>query len=293
VQKQIDTLNRNFAELCGEPLVHKQGRGRNVLFTDTGQALVELAGGTLGGWLDEINERRRRLGGALTVGSTQFTLAYLSKAGEQVADEFRRRGVELKVVHVRTRDLFDKLDTGQVDLVCGSVVTAVAPDPALDAYDLLEWRRSGLALLTNLPERQWPNTTIGISELPTLPLVVPATGLITDFLKGWFGTDYRDRLDIVAEIDAAQYGFELLRSGLVHGYMVVTKGLSEAAVAGRLPAASGLRTVELAPDLQPRLELLVGVFTRRGERASYAADHPLNLLIAALVSTSVEWQHRS
>ena len=85
----------------------------------------------------------------------------------------------------------------------------------------------------------------------------------------------------------------MLRSGLVHGYMVVTKGLSEAAVDGRLPATSGLRTVELAPDLQPRLELLVGVFTRRGERAAYAADHPLNLLIAALVSTSVEWQHRS
>lgn len=284
VQKQLDTLNRNFRTLCGEPLVLKQGRGRDVLFTGTGEALVEMARGTLGDWLDGIHECRRQLGGTLTVGTTRYLLGYLVEAVGQITDEFQRRGIELKVMHVRTRDLFDKLRGKQVDLVCGSIVTAACDDGRLDAYDVLEWRRSGLAVLTNLDDHQLPGPTVAARELHTLPLVVSATGLIPDFLSGWFGADYRGRLDIVAEIDSVQYGFELLRSCLVRGCMLVTKGLSQAAGDGRLPDASGLRAIEFVNDLEPKLELLVGVFARRGELASYDAGHPLNLLWNALSS---------
>jgi hypothetical protein len=91
---QLDTLNRNFQELCGEPLALKQGRGKDMLFTSTGEALVEMARRTLGDWLDEIHECRRKLGGTLTVGTTRLTLGYLARAGEHVADEFQRRGIE-------------------------------------------------------------------------------------------------------------------------------------------------------------------------------------------------------
>ncbi|MFC0433782.1 LysR family transcriptional regulator [Kutzneria buriramensis] len=277
VQKQLDTLNRNFGELCGEPLVRKQGRGRDVLFTDTGRALVEQARATSSAWLDAIHECRRQLGGTLTVGATRYTLAYLAEAGERVAAEFTARGIELNVVHVRTRDLLDRLSAKEVDLVCGSVLT----NASLDAFDVMEWRRSGLALLTNLDTCQLGDSAT-TSELPTLPLVVPGGGVITDFVHGWFGADYRRRLDLVAEIDSAQYGFELLRSGLVRGCMLVTEGLGEAVDAGRMEGTSGLRRVELVDDLEPGLGLLVGVFARRGERASYPDGHPLNLLWSAL-----------
>ena len=137
VQKQIDTMNRNFGELCGEPLVRKQGRGQNVLFTDTGKALVGLAGSTLRDWLDEIHECRRRLGGTLTVGTTRYTLGYLSHASERVAADFQRRGIDLKMVHVRTRNLLDKLASRQVDLVCGSVLDIEGVD-RLAGYDVQE-----------------------------------------------------------------------------------------------------------------------------------------------------------
>jgi DNA-binding transcriptional LysR family regulator len=289
VQKQIDTMNRNFGELCGEPLVRKQGRGLNVLFTDTGKALVDLAGRTLGTWLDEIQECRRRLGRTLTVGTTRYTLGYLSHASERVAGDFQRRGIDLKMVHVRTRNLLEKLTCHQVDLVCGSVLDIEGTDRLAD-YDVQEWRRSDLVLATNLPPSRLPARTIGTRELPSLPLVLPTAGLITDFVRGWFGDDYRDRLDVVAEIDTAQYGFELLGSGLVRGCMLVTQGIGEAALAGRLAAASGLRLIDLVGDLEPKMSLLVGVFARRGERAALPADHPLNLLWTALSDDTPYWR---
>ena len=64
--------------------------------------------------------------------------------------------------------------------------------------------------------------------------------------------------------------------------MLVTRGLGEAVDEGRLAGTSGLRRVELVDDLEPRLELVVGVFARRGERSSYPDTHPLNLLWEAL-----------
>ncbi|SFO07678.1 LysR family transcriptional regulator [Amycolatopsis rubida] len=277
VQKQLDTLNRNFSELCGEPLLHRQGRGRDVLFTDTGRAVAQQARRTLTELLDTIHECRRELGGTLTVGATRYTLGSLAHAGDLVAEQFRGRDIELNVVHVRTKDLIDRLLAKDVDLVCGSVVTT----SALDSVDVLEWRRSGLGIVTNMDTPK-PGEPVATSQLPTLPLVVPSGGVINDFMRGWFGSDYRNRLDIVAEIDSAQYGFELLRSGLVRGCMLVTQGLGEAAGENRLHAASGLRTIGLVDDIEPKLELLVGVFARRGERSSYPDSHPLNLLWNAL-----------
>ncbi|GGP57585.1 LysR family transcriptional regulator [Saccharothrix coeruleofusca] len=280
VQKQIDTLNRNFKQLCGEPLVVKQGRGKDVLITPTGEALVALARTTLREWLDSIHECRRKLGTTLTVGTTRFMLDSLAKAWHHVADDFRRRDVELKVVHIRTKDIWRKLASKEVDIVCGSVVTPAGRGGDFEEFDVIEWRRGGLALLTNLPEhRLGPRAATG--DLPELPLVVPSDGLIAEFLRGWFGPDYRNELDIAAEIDEIQYGMSLLRSGLVEGCMIVTSGLGVVAANNELREGSGLRVVELADDREPRLERLVGVFARKEERAKFPTDHPLNLLWAA------------
>lgn len=293
VQKQLDTMNRNFRDLCGEPLVLKQGRGKDVLFTGTGEALVELARGTLGDWLEGIHESRRRLGKTLMVGTTRFTLGYLAGAGERVAEEFERRGIELKVGHVRTRDVLGKLRAKDVDLVCGSVVTSPqgnGVDNELDAFDVMEWRRSGVSLLTNLPHSRLPGPTVTSSELRTLPLVVSASGLMAGVLHTWFGADYRNKLHIAAEIDTVTYGFELLRSGLLRGCMLVTKGVAEAAGDPRVAYGRGMRAVELVNDTGPRLEVLLGAFTRRGERAHYEASHPLNLLWDALALENEQWR---
>ncbi|MGA4842944.1 LysR family transcriptional regulator [Streptomyces sp. G45] len=289
VQKQLDTLNRTFGALCGEALVLKRGRGKDVLFTATGELLVELARTTLGAWTDGIHDARRRLGRTLSVGSTRYTLGFLLDAVERVSDAYERRGVDLKVTHVRTGDLFARLQSKELDLVCGSVVVTEGQEDELDPYEMIEWRRSGVCVLTNLPPRKLPGPGVRASDLPGLPLVVSAGGLIARFLTAWYGADFRKELTIAAEIEAAHYGFELLRSGVVSGAMLVTRGIAEAAESGSLPEAGGLRRLDVVGDVGPRTEVLVGVFTRRGDRASYDAQHPLNLLWDALAKDNERW----
>ncbi|MCP9208872.1 LysR family transcriptional regulator [Streptomyces sp. NEAU-Y11] len=290
VQKQIDTLNRNFGTLCGEPLVLKRGRSQNVLFTATGESLVELARGTLEDWRREVREARRRLGSHLVVGSTRYTLGFLLNAVKSVTGDFDRRGVELKVEHVRTRDLLERVDSKELDLVCGSVLTRAGHDGRLDGFEVMEWRRSGLALVTNLGPQELPGPSVRARRLPELPLAVSADGLIPGFLRGWFGGRYRQELHIAAEIDTVQYGLDLLASGVLRGCVLVTQGIGDAVADGRLQTGAGLRTLELEDDIGPELEVLVGVFVRAGERAAQDDTHPLNVLWGALAGENARWR---
>lgn len=290
VQKQLDTLNRNFGALCGEPLVVKRGRSQNVLFTATGESLAGLARGTLEDWREGLHDSRRRLGSRLVVGSTRYTLGFLLNAVELVTAEFDGRGVELKVEHVRTRDLLQRLDAKELDLVCGSVLTTAGHDGRLDGFEVMEWRRSGLSLVTNIDAEELPGPSVPVSELPGLPLAVSADGLIPGFLRGWFGARYRQELHIAAEIDTVQYGLELLSSGVLRGCVLVTEGIGDAVADGRIRAGAGLRTLELTDGMGPELEVLVGVFVRAGERTAQDAGHPLNVLWSALAGENARWR---
>jgi DNA-binding transcriptional LysR family regulator len=278
VRKQLDSLNRTFQAACGEAVVVKQGRGQDYLFTPTGQMAAEIAAEMFGDWLAGITERRRRLGAVVTVATTEFTVDFLAQVWPTVEAEFTRRQIELNIVHVRTRDFWAQLEAKNVDLVCGSVPTTPGPDPALDPYDVIEWLREDLALVTNLPVRELPADSVTQDRLPGLPLLAPSAGLIADFLRRWYGHDFRTRLHIVAEIDSIYYGLALLRSRLVHGALIATSATAQAAVEGRLPGGPGLRLIPLAPGFSPPLQILAGIFARKGERALYHPEHPLNRL---------------
>jgi DNA-binding transcriptional LysR family regulator len=278
VRKQVDTLNRVFSRVCGEPLVVKQGRGQDYLFTPTGEMVSHLAGELFGTWQAGITDRRRRLGAAVTVATTEFTVDFLAQVWSAVADEFSRREIDLNIVHVRTRDFRTQLDAQNVDLVCGSIAAAPSHDPILDTYDVIEWHRENLALVTNLPRRELPVDTVDQQRLLDVPLLAPTAGLVAEFLHRWYGPDYRSRLHIVAEVDSIYYGLALLRSKLVHGALIAASAAAHAAAEGRLPGGPDLRVVHLTTDYQPRLELLAGIFARKGERSRYDSNHPLNLL---------------
>lgn len=83
-------------------------------------------------------------------------------------------------------------------------------------------------------------------------------------------------LDIIADIDSLNYGLNLLTTQLLHGCLLTTERVADAALAGRLPG-HGLRKIDLADDYEPALEIVTGIFARKGERERYADDHPLNL----------------
>lgn len=278
VQKQLDILNRNFQSLTGELLVVKQGRGRDFLFTPTGLEVVRRAETTFAEWLQGIADSRRRLGSTLTVGTTEFTLGFLGRVWERVAPQLLERGVELKVVHVRTRDFWQRLDSNQVDLLCGGLAAEVTAEPVVADYDFLEWHRESLVLLTNLPVRELAVRTVGVDRLRTLPLVIPSRGVITDFVERWYGPDFRTQLQIAAEIDDVYYGLALLRSRMTYGCMLCSRSIGQAAVDGRLPTSEAFRLVDFAEDFSPMLQLISGVFARKGERETYDASHPLNIL---------------
>lgn len=191
--------------------------------------------------------------------------------------------MELRVEHVRTRELLTKLRGKEVDIVCGSLAIVEGGTAPADC-EVMEWSRTGLSMLTNLSTEVLPGPTVYSSALRTLPLVVPDSGLIADCLRGWFGGDYRRHLNIAAEIDAVHFGLELLGSALpMSGCMLVTRGLGERVRRGRLSGATGscLRVLEVVNDTDVRMEVLVGVFRRRGDPAR-DAGHPLSMLWGAL-----------
>jgi DNA-binding transcriptional LysR family regulator len=285
VQKQLNTLNDAARRLVGEVLVVSQGRGEDFLFTPTGEEVVTLAGDTLGSWDNSVHRARRRLGATITVGTTEFTIRFLGQIWPQVRDDFERREIELKIVHVRTRDFWAKLDAQQVDLICGSFATEVGQLPTLD-YDFIEWHREGIALLTNLTTRELPAKPVSSTRLPTLPLLAPTAGLLAEFLKRWYGNDYRAALNVIADIDALNYGLGLLNSGLLNGCLLTTRNVADAVIEGRVPGGDGLRLVQLADDYRPRLELVTGILCRRHERDQYGPDHPLNILWQVFTSAA-------
>jgi DNA-binding transcriptional LysR family regulator len=278
VRKQLDTLNRAFQQACGEVLVIKQGRGQDYLFTPTGEMATSVGRRMFADWLAGITDRRRRLGAVVTVATTEFTVDFLAQIWPQVGGEFTSREIELNIVHVRTRDFWAQLDAKNVDLVCGSIPASPGRDPALDGYDVIEWQREDLALITNVPVRELPADVIDQQRLPDVPLLAPTAGLVAEFLRRWYGTDFQNRLHIVAEVDSIYYGLALLRSSLVHGALITTLAAAQAAVEGRLPGGPGLRLIRLAPAFSPPLQVLAGIFARKGERTLYQQEHPLNLL---------------
>ncbi|MFD7658463.1 hypothetical protein ACFV4N_31195, partial [Actinosynnema sp. NPDC059797] len=284
VQKQLDNINGTAVRLIGEALVLKQGRGKDHAFTPSGDELVDLALRQLRDWGERLHHTRRRVGSTITVGTTEFTVQFLGTIWPALRSEFESRGVNLKIEHVRTRDLWARLDAKHVDLVLGSLATEHRRPVALD-YDFIEWHRERVALLTNLTTRELPDKPVSSDTLRTLPLLVPSAGLLAQFLSRWYGPDYRSTLNVVADIDSLNYGLTLLDNQLLHGCMLTTERVAHAAVTGKLPGTT-LRDIALAHDYEPDLDIVTGIFARPGERDRYAPDHPLNLLWTAFRDAS-------
>lgn len=232
----------------------------------------------LADWQAGINDARRQIGKTINVGTTEFTLGFLGRVWQRVVNEFEAREIELNVLHVRTKDAFTRLEAKEVDLLCCGFAATSSTDDIPHGYEFLPWRREKLVLLTNLSRRELPVPAVSADRLPQIPLVLPSGGVVIDFLRRWYGNDFRNKLIIAATIDDIYYGLALLRSKLAHGCMLVSAGIGAAAIEGRLPGAPEFRLVNLGSGFHPTLELVTGTFGRKGERELFTPSHPLNLL---------------
>ena len=131
-----------------------------------------------------------------------------------------------------------------------------------------------------------------------------------DFLQGNRRAKLIDWLKIDSWIDSGLYaawtGFRDWWSGYssffnrfeIKGPL---RGLNELACEGLTLSVAGLLVlatfalpsfeiaqgkINLADDFEPALEIVTGIFARRGERDRYAPDHPLNLLWNAFTAAS-------
>lgn len=151
MQKQIDSLNRSFQRMCEELLAIKQGRGQPFLFTPTGAAFASQARDLLEEWQGQVNDARHRIGKTVTLGTTEFTPRFIGTASHRVADEFAAREIELNVVHVRTKDSLARLDSKEIDILCGGIASVAGACrasriadglPAVDVPDESDCRSS-------------------------------------------------------------------------------------------------------------------------------------------------------
>ena len=141
VQKQLDTLNRNSQVALRGGADRPAGARQGLPVHPHRRDRRGLARTTLDKWLESIHWSRRRLGRMLTVGTTEFTLPIVSRAWKRVSEEFEQREVEFKVAHVRTKDLWSRLETRQVDLICGSIVSTPEGDRRFKEYEVVEYAR--------------------------------------------------------------------------------------------------------------------------------------------------------
>lgn len=285
VMKQIEHLNESFQELCGEPLAIKRGRGEDYTLTRTCEQLVSMAEELFDEWAAYLEHRRREVGNHLIVATTTFTLRILSQIWEEVERSVDRRA-ELQVRQIHTRNFWDSLQDRSVDLVIGGIVAPHDKLPAID-YDFVEWSRETFCFLTNLPPRLFPGHSITWEELRRHPLILPEAGIIIDGVRTWYGEDFKGKLKLSPTVLDVHYARELLVTRMVEGFMVSTRIVASQLVGNAVVSESqstsrtgsdGLRTIELGAGFQS-LDIVSGLFGRKGERALYKSLDPRHPLV--------------
>lgn len=292
----IPAITLQFERTCGEVLTRKQGRGRDFLLTPTAESIASWSESVLSKLLGALDEASQRLGRTLRVGTTEFTLGYFAAVWPTVSERLLALDVDLRLIHVRTRHFWQMLEENQVDVLCGGIL-AVSGRPVIhEQYDFLQFSQDSLALLTNMSPDELPVTVpVTPKRLRQLPLVVPESGIIVEFAKHWYGSDYKQQLRIAAEVDDIYYGLALLRLNLVRGVMLILESISDGVIRGALPGGVGpdLRKVSLASSFSPPLALVSGVVMRKGDRERYSADHPLNVLWVAFEEAHRSWKGKT
>jgi DNA-binding transcriptional LysR family regulator len=280
VAKQLRALNEYFRPLCQEDLTRPPRAGkrdRTLEFTRSGQAIAEISRALLEDWSLSLRRARRSVSRSIAIGATSFTFDLAGSTWRELFSRFRNEDVHLTIRHIHTADVRSALNDTQLDLVIGGVMLPSGQSLDLDErYEFLEWRRAPFYLVSNLKDKP-PPERVSVDELSQLPLILPRSGLITDFFSHWLDEKVLSDKHHVDVLEAdVPFILSLLRSRIIEGCTIVPRFLIEAGHTKRLSTSS-----LYAPD-KPDLHAVAGLLARRADRQSLPADHPLNMIWSKL-----------
>jgi len=284
VIKQLDSLNEYFEQLCGEPLATKRNRGEDYALTKTCDLVSELSQQMLSSWDEHFENRRQEVGQSLVVAATTFTLGILGQIWDDVWPQIGKR-VELKVIHIRTKDFWAHLLDRRVDLVIGGLIAQRGQPPDTRDSDFLEWSREDICLLTNISQKELPSNTIDLRKFRQYPLILPEAGIVTDAIRKWYGEDYKKYLKLEPPGLDVSWIMQLLQLNIVEGFMVSTETVANL-------VGSKLRRISFGPSFEP-LQIVSGLHGRKGERELYEKldkRHPIAIFWKVFAENAAKQQ---
>jgi DNA-binding transcriptional LysR family regulator len=275
VEKQLQTMERNFERVTNEKLVlRSEKRGTKIHLTRSGTSVRELAQDVLLLAMDTATHLRKlQQNYTIRIGLGTWMLPFLIAIQEQIAKTFEHSGVKLipDLQHFQPSDIQTILQRDKCLDFCMAIVMAKAGEPAVmqDGLEFAEWRRDELVLLSN-----WkvPGGTLAVSDLTKkrIPLIMPKSGIVPEFVSHL--VDDLQALNVVQYCNDGNFALDLLRlgpqdCGIVCGEYVVKHAKS-------LPPGKNLYETRFKGS---KIQLCIGLMQREGASRGYPESHPVRM----------------
>jgi len=275
VEKQLQTMDRNFEKVINERLVLKpKQRGAKLHLTRAGMNVCSLAQNILLTAADAATGLQKlQQNYSIRIGLTTFVIPILTQVEEEISKRFARTGVRLtrELRHLRVHELQPcLLQDRSLDFCLGGMMCRPdEPYPVSPDLDFLEWRKEEMVLLSNW---KLPSDEISISDLFTskTPLLLSSNGAIRDFILH-LGKD-PGGLNVVETCTDLHFALDLLRLS-TRDYCTICP---EHVVKYAKALSDGRRIYEYHfKDHQ--FCTVLGLFRRKDEEAHLSDSHPVRI----------------
>ena len=275
VEKQLQTMERNFEGLIDEKLIRKPDkRGGQTDLTRSGARVRQLATEILLA-VSEAARDLRKLQRTYTIriGLTAFMIPIITGIERQVSKRFELASVSLahELRHVRTDNIQATLrEDKRLDFCLGDLISESGePAPVSEDIDFAEWQREEFVLLSNY---KLGGPALKLDDLTDrrIPLILPTFGVIRRFVD--VSVERPEALNIAQSCNDYHFGFDLLRQSMQDYCMICTPRVANHAK--QVPGWKPLHVYKLNGN---KRELSVGLFRRKGECDNFVPSHPLRM----------------
>jgi DNA-binding transcriptional LysR family regulator len=275
VEKQLQTMDRNFEKVVNEKLVLKpKQRGAKLHLTRAGMNVCSLAQNVLLTAADAATGLQKlQQNYSIRIGLTTFVIPILTQVEEEISKKFARSGAKLtrELRSLRPHELqLSLLQDRSLDFCLGGIM--FRPNeryPVDEGLDFVEWRKEEMVLLSNW---KLPSNDISISDLFTsrTPLLLSSNGAIRDFIVH-LGKDPNE-LNVVETCTDLHFALDLLRHSSRDYCTIAPEHVVKYAKA--LPEGRRIHEYHFK-DRQ--FCAVLGLFRRKGEEEHLSDTHPVKM----------------